>query len=304
MDSMEKILLPYDTSLTIMVEAQKRNHRIFYAEPKNFLLDQKKLAVDVREVWANQKRGFKVLCKKRIDASQVDVILIRKDPPFDLEYLYMTYLLETISDQTLCINSPKGIRDANEKLFSFQFKKWVPPSIVTSNLEEILSFQENLRSDVILKPLNQKGGSGILLLPKNSKRKSQIIGRATKAGTQTILAQKFLKKGLTSGDKRILLLDGEILGAFGRIPKRGEFRANLSLGGTSKKVTITNRERVLVHELKPTLKKRGLIFVGLDLIDGFLTEINVTSPAGIFDINELYGTALESKVVDWIEAHC
>ena len=301
MDPIEKIDLQYDTSLSLIEECQHRGHRVFYVEPKNLVLTNQTVKALAKLVAVDRKKGIRVLLQETIHLNKADYIFIRKDPPVDLEYIYMTHILESLANQVTIINSPQGIRDANEKIFTFQFKKWVPPSIVTSERKAILSFQKEIASDLILKPLNQKGGEGIYFLSKNAAQKEAIINRATRNGRETLIAQKFLKKGLRDGDKRILIWNGKIIGAFGRVPKRGEFRANLSLGGTSKKVTVTAREKRIVQTLVPTLKRMGLIFVGLDLIDGFITEINVTSPAGIVDIQELYGIHLERGMVDWLE---
>ncbi len=340
MDPFKKIHLAYDTSVSLMVECQKRGHTILYAEPKELALTNTTLWANVRHVEVDVAKGFKVLGQNQIKAENVDCIFVRKDPPFDLEYLYMTYLLEAVADKTLVINSPRGIRNANEKLFSFQFEKWVPPSLATTDANAILAFQKSLGTDLVLKPLNRKAGEGVMRLKKVSrisylppncvarpvhKGLCRAVGRtspcfvagvsrknsagkipkqlrlATKNGEETILAQKFIKKGLTEGDKRILLWDGKVVGVFGRVPKRGEFRANLSLGGTAKKSRLTKREKEIIHALRPTLKQNGLIFVGLDTIDGWITEMNVTSPAGIADINGLYGTRVETGIVDWLE---
>lgn len=304
MDRMDKIWIPYESSFLLMTEAQRRGHRILYAEPKDLWLAHEKLNVAATIVATDRKVGFRITGKTAFPVEKADCVFIRKDPPFNLEYLYMTYLLETVSGKTLLINSPQALRDFNEKLLPFRFKQWMPPTIVTANPSAILSFQRDLRSDLILKPLNRKGGEGITLLPFRSKRKESAVNLATSNGSKTMLAQKFLKKGLTEGDKRILLWKGEVLGAFGRVPKKSEFRANLSQGGTSKKTSVTKRECAIVSELKPFFLRNGLFLVGLDLVDGMVTEINVTSPAGFYDLTALYGVTLERRVIDSIERMC
>ncbi len=301
MDAVEKIDCPNDTSTHILIELQTRGHRVFCAEPKDLELAGGRVIAHAKTVSVTVKNGYRVLGRVKISLDRMDAIFIRKDPPVDLEYFYMTYLLERVPARVLMINSPKGIRDSNEKLYSFQFKKWMPPSLAASNPDSILSFQNKLKSDVILKPLNDKGGHGISLLKLKDKKRVQMAKRATKNASQTILAQQFLQKGLTEGDKRILLWNGEIIGVFGRMPARGEFRANLSLGGKCKKASVTRREKEMISEMKRDFQRKGLIFVGLDTIAGFVTEINVTSPAGITDINYLYKTKLECDVVDRFE---
>ncbi len=304
MDPPEKILLEFDTSLAIMMEAMGRSHRVFYTEPHELSLANGALNGMAREVEsAGRESGFRFKAARLSSISEFDAVLIRKDPPVDIHYFNMLYLLDYAVKKTLVINSPSGIRQANEKLFPFYFKDLMPPSVATSQESEILKFQEHVNSDVILKPLNRKGGEGILLLKKSAsaKSKSEKIKKVTRGGLETILAQKFIKAGITEGDRRILLWDGEILGAFGRVPKFGEYRSNLSLGGSMKKIEATKQEQRMVQKLRPTLKKLGLIFVGIDMIDGWMTEINVTSPAGITEIDELYNAHVESRVLDSLE---
>ena len=299
-DSFKKLDLRYDTSLALMIECQKRGHRVFYAEPKEIVLTNHTVRIKASET--TLARSIPTLVHVEwIDASKFDYIFIRKDPPVDLEYIYMTHKLEYVPNHVRIINRPKGIRDTNEKIVGLRFKKWMPASVVTSSLDGILTFQSSIHSDVILKPLNRKGGEGILLLPKHSNQKEKIIRKSTRNGTESVIAQKFIKKGLTEGDKRILIWDGKMIGAFGRVPKRGEFRANISCGGSFVKTKITKREMQIVRAVNPFLRKMGLLFVGLDLIDGWITEINVTSPAGIVDIQELYGIHLEKLMINSLE---
>ena len=303
MDPFEKIDLPNDTSAALMMELESRGHRILCAQPENLQLSRRGVMARAKEVSVALKTGFHVHAELNFPVHKADAVFIRKDPPVDLTYLYMTHLLERVSGRVLMINSPRGIRDANEKLYPFQFKKWMPPSLAASDPGQILAFQNQVGSDLILKPLNEKGGSGIVLLKKKDARRNAIVQKATKGGLQFVLAQKFLKQGLTEGDKRILVWDGEIIGVFGRIPKKGEFRANLSLGGRLRKASVSPRERKMILEMKIDFKRRGLLFVGLDLIAGQVTEINVTSPAGITDINQLYQIRLERHVIDWLERY-
>ena len=239
MDPFKKLDLHYDTTLSIMKECRERNYEVFYADSEELALTNDQVLVKAHQTNLSKIGNSNRVTSKWHDCAKFDFIFIRKDPPVDLEYIYMTYMLEYVADRVKIINHPKGIRDANEKIFGLGFKKWMPPSVVTRSKESILKFQSEVKSDVILKPLNRKGGDGILLLPLSSKQKETIISAATHSGKESVIAQKFIKKGLTDGDKRILILDGKILGAFGRVPKKGEYRANLSLGGSSKKVSTT-----------------------------------------------------------------
>jgi len=304
MDVMEQVLdWAGDTSMAIIKEAQKRGHRTYYIEPGDLFYRDHSLYGHVKEVEVitSPKLGFRTIAEGLIDLKTVDVIFNRKDPPFDLSYLYLTHLLELIESDVFIVNSPRGVRKANEKIYILEFPKWIPPTMISNNPDRFLRFQRAKKTDLILKPLDQKGGEGIQLLPQNSSDALRKLADITANGNRWLMAQKFLKKNLTQGDKRILLLNGKVIGQFGRIPKAGEFRANLSLGGKHVRASLTPRERRLVQALRPKLLRDGLYFVGLDVIDGLLLEINVTSPAGIPEINELEGTRLETQVVDFLE---
>ncbi len=301
MDPMEKILLKWDTSIAFMMEARNRGHRIFYIEPDNLFLSDNTLYAEVREVAVSRKKGFQVLNHKVVDLRTFDVLFNRKEPPFDSSYLYMTQLLERLEPQVFVINSPNGVRKANEKLYILEFPHWIPHTFVSNHPERIERFWKEKKTDLILKPLDQKGGAGIKLLPCKSKKAFRILNQMTHHGQKWIMAQIFLKRNLTQGDKRILLLNGNVIGQFARIPKRGEFRANLSLGGKHVRASLTAQERKLVKALRPKLIRDGLYFVGIDVVDGKLIEVNVTSPAGITEINELEGKHPEVQVVDFLE---
>jgi glutathione synthase len=301
MDEMEKLLFWEDTSISIMEEARRHGHQIFYIEPKDIFFRNTVLHAEARLVDASLKNGVQTLAKKTIALDSLDIVFNRKEPPFDLSYLYLTQLLELLVPDVFVINAPRGIRKANEKLYILEFPKWIPPTIVANDPLRISRFQKEHEFDLILKPLDQKGGAGICLLPWKSRGKNRLLTQMTCVGTRWIIAQKFLKKNLTQGDKRILLLNGKVLGQFTRIPKEGEFRSNLSLGGKKECASLTAREKKLVQSIKPKLLRDGLYFVGLDIVDGHLIEINVTSPAGIPEINELEEKHLETRVVDFLE---
>lgn len=305
MDVMEKVEdWVGDTSITLIHEARTRGHLTYYIEPDDLFFRDDTLYAHAKEVEVTSltKLGFRVLARKVVNLKTLDVIFNRKDPPFDLSYLYLTHLLELIEGEVFIVNSPSGVRTANEKLYILQFPRWIPPTMVSNHPDQLLRFQREKKADLILKPLNQKGGAGIQLLPQNSTDSRQVLEQMTSNGNEWIMAQKFLKENVTQGDKRILLLNGEVIGQFGRIPKPGEFRANLSLGGTPVRTQLTGKEKSLIRSLRPKLVRDGLYFVGIDVIDGLLLEINVTSPAGIPEINELEGTRLETQVVDFLES--
>lgn len=302
MDPMEKLLLKFDTSLAIMMEAQNRGHQIYYIEPREIVYQNDSLFANAREVIASSQFGFRVVSQEQLDLKSCDIVFNRKEPPFDVGYLHLTQLLERFQPEVFVINSPEGVRKANEKLYILEFPEWIPDTFVSRCTEEIEQFRKKLRTDLIIKPLDQKGGDGIMLLPWKTKKPREILSRVTLCGTKWVMVQNFLKRNLTDGDKRILLLNGEILGQYRKIPKKGEFRANLSLGAKYVKTDITSHEHKLVRALKSKLLRDGLYLAGIDVVDGKLIEINVTSPAGIPEINELEKTHCEIQVVDFLEA--
>ncbi|OGW85905.1 MAG: glutathione synthase [Omnitrophica bacterium RIFCSPHIGHO2_02_FULL_46_11] len=303
MDPMEKLSLEWDNSMAIMLEAQRRGHQILYIEPGDLFVRNDRVFADVRQVHVSRTSGFRILKRANVDLKKAcDIVFNRKEPPFDVSYFYLTYILELLEPEVFVINSPSGIRKANEKFYILQFPNWIPPTLVSNKPERIKFFQKQLKSDLILKPLDDKGGAGIVLLPKNSRRSKQILKEATRNGAKWIMAQKFLKQNLIEGDKRILLLNGKVIAYYRKIPKPGEFRANLSLGGKNVHTSLTQREHQLVQALRAKLSADGLYFVGIDVIDGLLLEINVTSPAGLTEFSELEGTHPEIQVVDFLEA--
>ncbi len=301
MDPMDKIGKD-DTSLSIMLEAQRRGHQIFYLEPENIFTKNAVVRARARQVKAGAKAEFRVLKQKNMPLGTLDILFVRKNPPFDLSYLYMTHLLELVSPPTFIINRPEGIRDANEKLYILRFPKWIPPTLVSKNPEEILKFQNKIGTDVVLKPLNLMAGKGVCLLPRKSLSRQAIVREATKNGAKWIMAQKFLKSVRTRGDKRILLLNGKPVGQYRKSPRADEFRSNISLGGIPSKSALTARELQLAREVGGQLVKDGLLFAGLDVLDGYLIEVNVTSPAGIWEINALEGRRVEAETVDFLES--
>ena len=302
MDPIRKILYREDTSVSIMEEAGNRGHRIYYIEPKNIFFKAGRLLALANRVRAGLKNGIHVLSEETLDLRSLDIVFNRKDPPFDLSYLYLTQILELLEPDVFVINSPRGVRKANEKLYILSFPQWIPPTIVSNNPVQIARFQREKKIDLILKPLDQKGGTGIALLPYGASDKKRTIGKMTRRGSRWIMAQKYLAQNSTHGDKRILLLNGKVIGAFQRIPKKGEFRSNLSLGGTALPARLTQREKRLIASIRPKLLKDGLYFVGLDVVAGYLIEINVTSPAGIAELIELEGRHPETSVVNFLEA--
>ena len=236
--------------------------------------------------------------RRRLD--EVDAIFIRKDPPFDRGYLYATLMLERARGAALIVNDPRGLRDANEKLYAMNFPEWTPRTIVTADPEEIHAFAREL-GDAVIKPLDGAGGSGVLRLSAGDKNARAIVDMITGEGRRLAMVQEYLP-AVVEGDKRILLLDGEPLGAILRVPRGDDLRSNIHVGGRVVPAELTAREREMVKALAPRLRADGLAFVGLDVIGERLTEVNVTSPTGIQELARFIGTDPADKVITWVEA--
>jgi glutathione synthase len=225
-------------------------------------------------------------------------VFMRKDPPVDTAYLYATYILDAIGPQTQVLNRPAGIRSANEKMYALQFTEAIPKTIVAATKSEILAFLDR-QGQAVLKPLDGKAGEGILFLEKGDRNLNSMIEISTKRGLHQVMVQAYLPAA-KDGDKRIIMLNGEPIGAVNRVPSGGEFRGNMAVGGQAMATEITDRERDICAQVGPILRRDGLAFVGLDVIGGYLTEINVTSPTGIREIDRLSGLRLGNTVIDWL----
>jgi glutathione synthase len=301
MDPLEKLDLPWDTSLGLLRELARRGHETVLFTLSSLSLSSGRVQGGGRLIQPLGNHRYRQGPKKEFDLARFKAVFIRKDPPFDSNYLALTYLLEPLAKQTVVINHPRGIRNANEKLFALSFPRWSPPTLVSPNAVEILAFQKKIRSDLVVKPLYEKGGKGISLLKRGARQRENLLRKATRGGGETVLAQKFIPLPKGEGDKRILLWKGKILGAFLRIPRPGEFRSNLSLGGRFESCAITLREKRLVSSLRSPLLREGLLFVGIDVRAGKLMEVNVTSPAGLVELEWLYGRGATRKLADDLE---
>lgn len=232
--------------------------------------------------------------------ADVEAVLIRKDPPFDAMYLYATLILERVRGRTLLMNDPRGLRDCNEKLYALHFAKWMPRTLVSSNADEIFDFVKSVGGQGVIKPLDLAGGSGVMMLSPVDKNARSIVELVTVEGTRFAMVQEFLP-AVVQGDKRILLLDGKVLGAINRIPRGDDFRSNIHVGGSVEAVAVTDEERKMIDDLAPRLKQDGLVFVGLDVIGGKLTEVNVTSPTGIQQLSQHMKRDAAADVIEWVE---
>lgn len=304
MDPLEQLDLAWDTSLCLLRELAWGGHIAVLIDPPSLALEYGQTTGKGFLLHPVGHNRYRKGPKKRFHLDRFNAVFIRKDPPFDSSYLAMTYLLESLASKTVVINHPRGIRNANEKISALLDKQWAPPTLVSSDREEILAFQRKIKSDLVIKPLFDKGGKGVFLL----KRTGSLTGRSckqlqtvTRNGKEIIVAQKFIPVTKGGGDKRILIWNGKILGAFERIPKKGEFRSNLSLGGGFKRCNLTVRDKNLVRALRPYLIKEGLLFTGIDVREGFLLEVNVTSPAGLVELDQLYGGATRKMAEDLVK---
>ncbi|WMS85886.1 glutathione synthase [Pleionea litopenaei] len=303
MDPISAINIKKDSTFAMLLEAKARKHSLFYIEMQNLMLrDGKPFALcQPLEVFDDAERWFELGEAEEIDLADLDVILMRKDPPFNMDFVYATYVLERAEiDGCLVVNRPASLRDCNEKLFTAWFPEVCPTTLVASQSKAIKDFV-NQHQDVILKPLDGMGGASIFRVKADDPNTNVIIETLTGHGQHLAMAQKFIPQ-ISEGDKRVLVVGGEpIPYTLARIPAKGETRGNLAAGGSGVAMPITEKEREIATMLGPELMRRGLYFVGLDIIGGHLTEINVTSPTCIREIDAAYQTNIAGKLWDTLE---
>jgi glutathione synthase len=301
MDPLERVAPAVDTSQALIEAALARGHECLHALVSELSLEAERVAARLRPLRLEHdgRLGFSGPAAW-VDLSSVDATLVRKDPPFDDAYYFATLLLERLRGRSLVVNDPRGLREANEKLYALRFPRWTPQTMVTADRAAIRGFVSALGGRAVIKPLDGHGGFGVLALDLEDCNMAGIIDLHTREGTRLALVQEFLPE-VALGDKRILLLDGEPLGAILRVPAAGELRANLHVGGEARPTELTEAERALVAELAPELRADGLYFVGLDVIGGRLTEVNVTSPTGIRQLDAFTDGHAADRVVAWLE---
>lgn len=303
MDPIAAIDITKDTTFVLMLEAQRRGHRLLYLEPQDLIVDDGRAGARVRPLTLRPEPGnhFTLGTARtvRLD-DDADVVFQRKDPPVDADYVIATQIL-TLCRRALVLNRPQGILAANEKLYALHFPELMAETRVTRSIPELVDFLSKLGGEMIVKPLSGKGGEGIFHLRHDDRNLFSILEQSTRFGTQWVMAQRYLPE-VRRGDKRILLLEGEPLGALLRVPAEGETRANLHVGGRAVKTTLDADDRRIVEKLRPALQRDGLFFVGIDVIGGKLTEVNVTSPTGVQEINALDDAQLERRVIERVEA--
>jgi glutathione synthase len=301
MDPIERINIRGDSTFALLLEAQRRRHALAYYTPDRLALrgDQVFAAVTSLKVRDQEGRHFTLGEPRRQNLAEFDVVLLRQDPPFDLAYITTTYLLERIHPRTLVVNDPREVRNAPEKMFVMEFPDLMPPTLITRDLAEIKAFRAE-HGDIVMKPLYGKGGEAVFRLAPADLNFGSLYDLFTATFREQWVVQKFLP-AVKKGDKRIILVEGAFAGAVNRVPAPDDLRSNMVRGGTPKETGLTAREREICGAIGPALRERGLIFVGIDVIDGFLTEINVTSPTGIRAIKALGGPDVAAMIWDAIE---
>ena len=302
MDPIEKIDITGDSTFALALEAQTRGHSLLYYGPRDLTFRDGKVTARARPLSVRNRKGdhFTLGDISVVDLSTLDVVLMRQDPPFDMAYITATHILERIHPKTLVVNDPTHVRNAPEKLFVTEFKDLMPPTLITSDRAEIAAFR-NAHKDIILKPLYGNGGAGVFRVREDDENLGSMMEMFTAFYREPIIIQRYVPE-VRKGDKRIILVDGEFAGAINRVPAEGEARSNMHVGGRPEATTLTAREKQICKALAPELKKRGLIFTGIDVIGDYLTEINVTSPTGIWEVKRFGGADIAALIWDAIES--
>ena len=301
MDKIEDIDINFDSSFLIGMEAQKRNYEIFYYNPQELFYNEGLIQANgyYIELVENNTKYFKYLSKKiLVNLQDFKYIFIRQDPPFDMNYITSTYLLDYLPSSTIVINNPTSIRNFSEKISAFQFKEFMPPTIVSQNVESIKNFLIRYE-DIVTKPLYGNGGEGIYRYTIQDNKLKDIFQNLTIL-EEPLMVQKYIPE-INEGDRRIILLDGEYVGSVARMPMKNSIKANFHAGGTAKKTGLVRRDKEICSALRKILRDTQLFFVGIDIIGDYLTEINVTSPTGMKQINVLNNTNLEKIFWDKLE---
>ncbi len=303
MDPIERIDIDADSTFVLMLEAQKRGHRVLYGQMHQMSQRGAEPYMTVRQATLQRKKGDHVTLGEPMSVrlSDTDAVFMRKDPPFDLDFLLATLLLDRVDhSRVVMVNRPRTLRDMNEKLAALYWPELMPPTIISADRAEIRAFiAEHGRA--VVKPLLNAGGAGVLLLEQGDRNIGSVLDLLTIEGRRLIEVQGFIE-AVQEGDKRVILLDGEPIGAVNRIPQKGDLRANMHVGGSARPTTLTDRDKEIAAALAPEMKARGLVFVGIDVIGGYLTEVNVTSPTGLQEIDRFDGVCLEAQIIDWVEA--
>ena len=301
MDPIGSIDIDADSTFVLALEAARRGHTLYHYLPDHLAFRDGRIYAKARPLSVRRKKGdhFTLGEEIEIDLADVDIVLMRQDPPFDMAYITATHLLEHIHPKTLVVNDPAQVRNAPEKLFVTHFEGLLPPTLIAADRREILAFRAE-HEDVVVKPLFGNGGAGVFHVKPGDENLGSLLEMFAETYREPIIVQRYLPE-IRDGDKRIILVDGEPVGGVSRMPQDGEARANFHAGGAARKATLTQREQDICAQIGPALRERGLVFVGIDVIGDYLTEINVTSPTGIQEINRLDGIQIEAAIWDAIE---
>jgi glutathione synthase len=302
MDPIQSINITGDSTFAMMLEAQARGHSLFYYQTKTLALSGGSLFATGHDITVKDEKGNHVSLseERHTDLGQYDVLLMRQDPPFDMGYITATHMLEAIHPKTLVVNDPAEVRNAPEKLYVLSYPQFTPDTLITRDPVELAAFRRQ-HGDIILKPLYGNGGAGVFRLGESDQNFSALLELFTQTFREPFIAQKYLPD-VRKGDKRIILVDGKAVGAINRVPAVNENRSNMHVGGRPEPATLTRREQEICEAIGPDLKKRGLLFVGIDVIGDYMTEINVTSPTGIREVKRFGGEDIASLLWDAIEA--
>ncbi len=303
MDPIDTINIDADSTFALALEAQARGHALHHYLPQALTLRDGRLFARGRPLEVFRRHGdhHRFGDFEELDLAGFDIVLMRQDPPFDMAYITATHLLELLPEEgPLVVNDPASVRNAPEKLFVLHFKELMPPTLVTLDRDEILAFWQH-HGEIVLKPLFGNGGAGVFHLRPGDDNLGSLLEMYASVYREPVMVQRYLPE-VRQGDKRIILVEGEPVGAVNRVPPEGEARANLHVGGRAQKTGLTAREREICAAIGPSLREQGLVFVGIDVIGDYMTEINVTSPTGIQEIARLDGVDLAPKIWDAIEA--
>jgi glutathione synthase len=301
MDPIDRIDIKGDSTFALLLEAQNRGHRLFYYTPPNLSLLAGRLIARGSTLEVEDRVGahYRVSQPRTEDLADLDVVLLRQDPPFDMSYITTTHLLERIHPKTLVVNDPAHVRNAPEKVFVLDFLDLMPPTLVTRNLDDVKAFRAEHR-DIIIKPLYGNGGSSVFRVAAGDTNLNSLVELFQTVFREPFMVQQYCPE-VRAGDKRIILVDGKFAGAVNRVPASDETRSNLHVGGTARPTGLTDREREICARLGPELERRGLLFTGIDVIGPYLTEINVTSPTGIRQVKAFGGADIAALIWDAIE---
>ncbi len=302
MDHIEAIDVDGDSSYVVALEAQRRGHSLFHYQPDGLSLVEGRVVArgETMQVRRGGESHYSLGEQEVVDLSEMDVVLMRQDPPFDMAYITATHLLDLIYPDTLVVNHPGEVRNAPEKLFMLRYPELLPPTMISRDPVEIRAFRDR-HKDIIVKPLFGNGGAGVFHIAPGDENLNALLEMFAGINREPVMVQRYLPE-VRQGDKRIILIDGVPVGGTNRVPQAGEARSNMHVGGTAVKTQLTTREHEICEAIGDDLRSRGLLFVGIDVIGDYLTEINVTSPTGLQEINRFDGTSLEGDIWNAIES--